>query len=75
MLISRTCDSHNLNVSPFCNLDHTSGPVKWATDVKRLYEDDNILAYLKELKSPMRDRYLTKKMWSDEMLKTLTEVQ
>ena len=75
MLSSRPCDSHNLNVSPFCNLGQTDGPVKWATDVQSLYKDNDVPAYLKALTSSMRDRYITKKMRNEEMLKTLTGVK
>ena len=52
----------------------TSGPAKWAEEVKGLYEDDIVPGYIKAMVSPMRSTYATEKMKNAEMLKTLTNV-
>ena len=66
-ILTRSCDSHNLNVSPFCKLGKSAGPVKWADDVQSLYED--IPGYIQELRSPMRDFYKTPEMREQALLK------
>ena len=70
-ILTRSCDSHNLNVSPFCKLGKSSGPVRWAEDVEGLYEDiPGYIKELKELRSPMRDVYKTAEMREQDLLKT-----
>ena len=67
-ILIRSCDSHNLNVSPFCKLGESTVPVRWANEVQGLYKD--IPGYIKELKSPMRDVYKTADMRKQDLLKT-----
>ena len=69
----RTCDSQNLNVSPFCILGQSPEPVRWADDVKNMYVE-NVPGYIEALVSPMRDRYYTEKMTNDNMMKISKEV-
>ena len=35
----RRCDSRNLNLNPFCNLDNTMGLAPWLKDVVRKYKE------------------------------------
>ena len=65
----RSCNSHNLNVSPFCKLEGGSGVVRWAEDVKGLYKEGNTPEYINNLISPMRYTYKTKDMRDQDMLK------
>jgi hypothetical protein len=73
-IMSRTCDSRNLNLSPLCDLTSTVEPVKWGKDVKEQYENTDVPDYIQTLGSPMRNTYYTKAMKDNEMLKTLTKV-
>ena len=70
---TRSCDSHNINVSPFCILDESSGLEKWAEDVKGLYKDMEIPDYLENFTS-LRNIYGTPTMKDRDMFKTLNEV-
>ena len=67
-ILIRSCDSHNLNVSPFCKLGESTVPARWANEVQGLYKD--IPGYIKELQSPMRDVYKTADMRKQDLLKT-----
>ena len=51
-----------------------SDPVKWALDVRNLYENTNLPDYVKTLASPFRSNYDTNKRRQNELLTTLTEV-
>ena len=70
----RICDSRNMNLSPFCNVSSLSDPVKWALDVRNLYETTNMPDYVETLVSPFRSNYDTDKRRQNELLTTLTEV-
>ena len=70
---TRSCDSHNINVSPFCILEESSGLEKWAEDVKGLYKDMEIPDYLENFTS-LRNIYGTPTMKDRDMFKTLNEV-
>ena len=60
-------------MSPFCILEESSGLVRWAEDVKGLYNGRKIPHYLQSLTS-LRNIYGTPTMKDQDMLKTLTEV-
>ena len=56
-------------MSPLCSLGgSTAGPVRWAADVRGLYEEDP--DYIQELGSPMRYVYKTQQMRDQDLLKT-----
>ena len=70
----RTCDSRNLNLSPFCNLTAQS-LVKWQPAVNSTY--DNITTnYTSRLEGPMRLKYPGegKSNKEGELITILTEV-
>ena len=74
---SRICNSHNLNVSPFCNLGKASSPAKWAGDVKDLYakEDKPLPEYIEQLESPLRKSYPSEEFKNAEMMTNLAKVR
>ena len=76
-ILSRICNSHNLNVSPFCNLGKATSPTKWAGDVKELYaeEDKPLPEYIEQLESPLRESYPSEEFKNNEMMTNLAEVQ
>ena len=72
--IFRLCDSKNINASPFCNLSNTLGPVKWASDVKRMYIKETMPEYVESLLSSTRYNYATEERRNDELLEPLVQV-
>ena len=68
------CDSKNINASPFCNLSNTLGPVKWASDVKRMYTNKTMPEYVESLLSSTRYNYATEERRNDELLEPLVQV-
>ena len=70
--IFRPCDSRNLNLSPFCDLQ-TSSLVKWQPAINSTY--GNITTdYTSGLPGPMRLVYPTEKKQRTELLSSLTKV-
>ena len=55
----RSCDSHNLNTNPLCDLTDTAGTRPWGLAVKKEYgkEEENYPEYIKDLKNPNRYVY------------------
>ena len=72
----RVCDSHNLNVSPFCTLVEGLGPMKWAEDLKKLYEEENsfLPSYIENLRSPLRMIYPSEALKEMELMRNRAKV-
>ena len=76
----RSCDSRNLNISPFCILERRQNPNPWAEDVNDLYnawaenEDDLKLSYLPEKGASYRKTYPLQDMKDNELLTTRPKV-
>ena len=67
-----SCDSRNLNLSPFCNTSSTSLAM-WQPSVLETYGEKKNLSYLDEMTVPMRQRY-PNSMPNRELITSLTEV-
>ena len=76
VLMFRVCDSHNLNVSPFCTLVEGLGPMKWAENLRNLYEEENsfLPSYIENLESPIRMTYPSEALKEMELMSTLAKV-
>ena len=70
----RACDSKNINVSPFCDLSERVDPVKWATDVQKMYDNAAMPEYVKSIGSPIRNNYGTEERKNGELLQQFTQV-
>ena len=72
----RVCDSHNLNVSPFCTLVEGLGPMKWAEDLKNLYEEESsfLPSYIENLRSPLRMIYPSEALKEMELMRNRAKV-
>ena len=67
-----SCDSRNLNLSPFCNTSSTSLAM-WQPSVLETYGDQKNLSYLDELTGPMRQKY-PNSMADRELITSLPKV-
>ena len=56
---TRSCDSHNLNTNPLCDLTDTAGTRPWGLAVKKEYgeKEEDYPEYIKDLKNPNRNVY------------------
>ena len=69
---SSSCDSRNLNLSPFCNTSSTSLAL-WQPSVLETYGVQEKLDYLDKIIGPMRKKY-PNSMGEREIIKSFTEV-
>ena len=67
-----SCDSRNLNLSPFCNTSSTSLAM-WQPSVLETYGEEGKLDYLDRIAGPMRKKY-PNSMVEREIITSLTEV-
>lgn len=76
----RSCDSRNLNISPFCNLTMKQDPTAWAGYVAELYEawatdeSELNLSYVPHKEKSIRESYPTQYMKENELLTTRPKV-
>ena len=74
ILVLRSCDSHTLNTSPFCDMSKRLDPNGWAADVIDLYGDSATKpSYLPDMDTARRLMYPTKAIQDKEILKSLTK--
>ena len=67
-----SCDSRNLNLSPFCNTSSTSLAM-WEPSVLETYGEEGTLDYLDKITGPKRKKY-PNSMGEREIITSLTEV-
>ena len=53
----RSCNSHNLNTNPLCDLTDTAGTRPWARALTEEYNEDNLPPYIANLEHPIRKHY------------------
>ena len=70
-MILSSCDSRNLNLSPFCNLSSTSLAM-WQLRVLETYGNQTT-SYVNKIQTPMRLRY-PNSMGEEELITSLTKV-
>ena len=70
-IIHSSCDSRNLNLSPFCDLTSPSLTM-WRPSVVETYEDQTT-DYVNKIVSPLRPKY-PNAMDEREIIKSLTKV-
>ena len=68
-----SCDSRNLNLSPFCNTSSTSLAM-WQPSVLETYGEEGKLDYLDKITGPMRKKY-PNSTGDRELITSLTEVR
>ena len=68
-IFPRTCDSRNLNLSPFCNLSAQS-LAKWQPEIKATY-GNTTTDYTSRLEGPLRLMYPKELMAERELLASL----
>ena len=68
-----SCDSRNLNLSPFCDTSSTSLAL-WQPSVLETYGEEGKLDYLDKITGPMRKKY-PNSMGDRELITSLTEVR
>ena len=68
----RSCDSRNLNLSPFCEPSTRNLLVRWKEDLQTEY-GPVVPDYVRSLQSPMRRRYPTTQMQKQELLTHLSK--
>ena len=73
LLTFSSCDSRNLNLSPFCDTSSTSLAM-WQPSVLETYGDQKKLDYLDNMTGPMRQSY-PNSMGDRELITSLTEVK
>ena len=73
LLTRSSCDSRNLNLSPFCNTSLTSLAM-WQPSVLKTYGGQEKLDYLDKITGPMRKKY-PNSMGDRELITSLTEVR
>ena len=71
-IFPRTCDSRNLNLSPFCNLSAQS-LAKWQPEINATY-GNTTTDYTSRLEGPLRLMYPKELMAERELLASLTQV-
>ena len=69
--IFSSCDSRNLNLSPFCNLSSTSLAM-WQPSILETYGNQTT-AYVKHVSGPLRSKY-PDSMDEDELITSLVKV-
>ena len=70
-MILSSCDSRNLNLSPFCNLSSTSLAM-WQPRVLETYGNQTT-SYVNKIQTPMRLKY-PNSMGDEELITSLTKV-
>ena len=70
-MILSSCDSRNLNLSPFCNLSSTSLAM-WQPRVLETYGNQTT-SYINKIQTPMRLKY-PNSMGEEELITSLTKV-
>ena len=70
-MLLRSCDSRNLNLSPFCNLDAKSLAM-WQPSILETYGNQTT-GYIERLSSPMRMNF-PNNMEERELIASLTQV-
>ena len=72
ILTLSSCDSRNLNLSPFCNTSSTSLAM-WQPSVLETYGDEEP-DYLGKISGPLREKY-PNSMGDRELITSLTKVK
>ena len=72
-MLLRLCDSRNLNLSPFCNLD-TKSLAMWQPSILETYESQNT-SYVNQTLGPLRLKYPNAAMSERELISSLTKVK
>jgi len=64
----RNCDSQNLNLSPFCDLETNTPPFAWENKIRQLYDEGDLPEYVRNIHqgTAIRKRSPSKTLIDDE---------